>query len=526
MLKTCLLYCSVYPENYSFHMNDLVMRWVAEGFTYKEATGKDYLKELCNRGFMMRLQYALGMPYYQMNPMMRYFLRWKSHEDNFITCSSDITSAYASPVHRLCIDHHQDDDGADPFSGLDWSQIRSLVVFEGAERYVPFEKLENVRVLDLQYLNFEFRALGNHHVKDICGLLRVRHLFGLEGRKISEIPPEIARLQYLETLQISKTSIRELPTEIGDLQQLKTLDVSNNSALAELPREIGELQNLKRLLLKDTEVVTLPAGIRGLKNLKILKGDRIIYAIPWEAGGQFSKLEAVPECIRKAWKNSDLLSELAGEILSIKLHVSCVSGGGLILGTKHMHIPRWIKDHFNDLRYLDIMVCKLEEQDLEILREMSNLFDLTLRFQVVPRKPIAISGEGFLWLETLVVDSRTPPVITFQEGAMPSLEILRFEFQFNGGPPANRDPLGIEHLRHLEAVEFRCNEEWYGGAESIPCMSVMIDVVRKEAQEHPNKIRFRVTGREEETFPANKSAQVPEASSCGSSAMEDEILEA
>ncbi|VAI00401.1 unnamed protein product [Triticum turgidum subsp. durum] len=38
MLKTCLLYCSVYPENYPFHMNDLVMRWVAEGFIYKEDT--------------------------------------------------------------------------------------------------------------------------------------------------------------------------------------------------------------------------------------------------------------------------------------------------------------------------------------------------------------------------------------------------------------------------------------------------------------------------------------------------------
>ncbi|XP_037423946.1 disease resistance protein PIK5-NP-like [Triticum dicoccoides] len=524
MLKTCLLYCGIYPKNYRFDGNHLVRQWAAEGFTYKEDEAKDYLVKLDGRGFMLRNGYNA----YRMNPMMRNFLRWKSREDNFITCSSDITSAYASPVHRLCIDDHQDDDGAvevaDPFSGLDWSQIRSLVVFEGAGRYVPFEKLICVRVLDFLFTRLGF--LRNDHVKDICGLFRVRHLFGLEGTGISEIPPEIAKLQHLETLQVRHTWIRELPGEIGELQQLKTLDVSRNRELIDLPREVGELQNLKRLLLMYTKVVTMPAGIWGLKNLKILEVDDIIDTIPWEAGGQLPKLEAVPECIRQAWKNSDILSELAGEILSIKLYVSGVSREGLIISTKHMHIPRWIKHHFNDLRYLDIMICKLEEQDLEILREMSKLYDLTLRFQVVPRQPIAISGEGFRWLETLVVDSRTPPVITFQEGAMPRLVILSFEFQFNGGPPANRDPLGIKHLLRLSSVEFRCNQEWYGRAESIPSMSVMIDVVRKEAQEHPNKIRFRVTGREEETFPANKSAQVPDASSCGSSAMKDEILEA
>ncbi|KAF7092533.1 hypothetical protein CFC21_095011 [Triticum aestivum] len=134
MLKTCLLYCSVYPQNYPFHMNDLVMRWVAEGFIYKEDTGKDYFKELCNRGFMLYVESPYGMPCYKMNPMMRNFLRWKSHEDSFITCSSDITPPYACPIHRLCIDDYLVDDSAvevvDTLLELDWSQIRSLVFYK------------------------------------------------------------------------------------------------------------------------------------------------------------------------------------------------------------------------------------------------------------------------------------------------------------------------------------------------------------------------------------------------------------
>ncbi|VAI68314.1 unnamed protein product [Triticum turgidum subsp. durum] len=568
MLKTCLLYCSVYPENYPFHMNDLVMRWVAEGFTYKEDIAKGYLEELCNRGLMLRLEGLSDMPDYQMNPMMRNFLRWKSREDNFITCSSGIRLAYACRVHRLCIDDYQVDDGevqvVDTLLELDWSQIRSLVVFEGAERCVPFEKLERVRVLDLQYhhhyLKFvqslwisvlwisalEFEALGNQHVKDICGLLRVRHLFGLEGTGISEIPPEIARLQHLETLQVRFTSITELPSEIRDLQQLKTLAVSPNrkltelpreigglqqletldlnwTRLTELPREIGKLQNLKRLLLSGTGVTKIPREIEGLKKLEILKLDNTISALPWEAS-QLLKLEGVPECVRQAWKKSDLVSELAREILSVQLINWLNESGGLIVGRKHMGIPGWIKDHFKDLGSLDIRMCKLEEQDLKILREMPNLKFLTLRLEVVPRDPIAISREGFPCLRELVVDSRMPRVVTFQEGAMPELQKLVFEFQFYGGPPApaNKDPqLGIKHLRDLWWVEFRCSKEWYGGAAESrsPCMSAMIDVVRKEAQEHPRDICFRVSGREDEDFPANEESA--QSSSSGTSEIND-----
>nr|XP_045087731.1 disease resistance protein Pikm1-TS [Aegilops tauschii subsp. strangulata] len=639
MMKTCLLNCSIYPQNH-FHRDQLVMRWVAEGFTYKVDEAVGYFEELVERELLMQVNDGST---YKLNSMMQNFLRWKSQEDNFITYSSDMTSAYPCRIHRLCIDKHPGDDGSlegvDPFSGLDWSQIRSLVVFEDAER-LPFEKLARVRLLDLQFKT----ALGDHHVKDICGLLRVKHLFGLEGVGISELPPEIGRLHYLETLNVSNTSIsklpheigrlkklknlyvshsprirelpreigdlqhletlcifatdirelprdigrlkklktlnhrfRDLPREIGDLQNLESLDLSGSKGMTSLPREIGKLQrlktlkacwtwitelpremgnlqnletldliysrgltglpreignlqNLEQLLLSATGVVKLPREIGRLKKLKTLKLSETIAVLPWEAG-QLSELEGVPECIRKAWKNSDFVSELAGEILSIELVRWDGDPKGLIVGTKHMHIPQWIKDHFNDLGSLDIRICKLEEeQDLKILREMPKLQHLTLRLEAVPRKPIAISAEGFPRLHRLYVDSRVPPVIIFQEGAMPRLFELRFEFQFYGGPPppANKEAqLGIKHIRYLLSVEFICSQEWYGGAEESrsPCMSAMIDVVRKEAQEHPNQISFHVSGRESELFPKKDrlAGQVSLFSSSSGSGAENEM---
>jgi hypothetical protein len=82
---------------------------------------------------------------------------------------------------------------------------------------------------------------------------------------------------------------------------------------------------------------------------------------------------------------------------------------------------------------------------------------LELRFEAVPRKLIAISSGGFAKIRSLVVDSRVPR-ITFQEGAMPSLYNLVFEFQFYGGPPNTEHPMGIKHLVSLKYVSFRHNE--------------------------------------------------------------------
>jgi hypothetical protein len=59
----------------------------------------------------------------------------------------------------------------------------------------------------------------------------------------------------------------------------------------------------------------IPREIGGLKKLKNL--DAEVGTLPFEAG-QLSKLKGLPKCVRRAWKNSDLVSSLAGEILSFE----------------------------------------------------------------------------------------------------------------------------------------------------------------------------------------------------------------
>jgi disease resistance protein RPM1 len=258
MLKTCLLYCGTHPKGQLLFKDDLVKRWIEQGFVCKEEVAKDYFDELISSGFIIG---------YSLHPMMRNYLRCKLREHNFITCTSDIPS---SPVGRLCIDHWPaSSDAVDPLSGFDdWHHIRSLVVLKDAER-VPYKRLQHLRVLNARNHS---GALENQHLKDMCGLLRLRHLLVSCGEGITEIPTEVARLQYLETLEGSRTKIIRLPAEIGDLKQLKTLDVSWNKELAELPREMGNLKHILETLCIRGSNIREQAWeiIRTLKKLKTL----------------------------------------------------------------------------------------------------------------------------------------------------------------------------------------------------------------------------------------------------------------
>lgn len=47
-LRTCLLYLSLFPEDYEIEKQCLINRWIAEGFIHEE----DYFKDLINRSMI------------------------------------------------------------------------------------------------------------------------------------------------------------------------------------------------------------------------------------------------------------------------------------------------------------------------------------------------------------------------------------------------------------------------------------------------------------------------------------------
>ncbi|KAL6908032.1 hypothetical protein ACP4OV_002202 [Aristida adscensionis] len=465
-LKTCLLQCSIYPPNESFERDDLIRIWIAEGFVYEEEQAQSYFDELVQWGciFPVESRGITKAPEYGINTMMLAFLRCQRQEYNFVSSVgyfSDIGSLYGRRIRRLSV---QGSLSSWDVSILDFSSIRSLHVF-GRASLVPFERLTLLRVLHLdEDCNSEdadlynYPDLGDDDLVEICELLFLRYI-RLKGCKITKIPPEIKRLQHLETLDLRSTGVRELPKEIGEVELLKHLNISG-TAVTNVPREIGRLKHLKTLDVSSTSVTGLPDEIRGLEHLEKLDvSNTMVAELPNEIGlkqmktldvsgtnvtelpkdiGQLQHLETLDVSNTK-------ISELPKEIWKLrKLKTLNISS------TKFRELPWEAGQHSNSISVLagdngSPVVTKLPEGSCEYGEVCSrhniciNLFDrFGSTWQPVPVARFKIPGKHV----------NIPSWIEKQLSNIPSLEISLWELRDN-------DLKILQEMPNLQALALR-----------------------------------------------------------------------
>uniref|UniRef100_A0ACD5V117 Uncharacterized protein n=1 Tax=Avena sativa TaxID=4498 RepID=A0ACD5V117_AVESA len=91
-LKSCFLYCSLFPEDYLFHRKMLVRLWIAEGFIVEkgastlEEVAEGYLKELVNRNMLQLVKRnSFGrMRIFKMHDIVRELANDLCHKDHFV----------------------------------------------------------------------------------------------------------------------------------------------------------------------------------------------------------------------------------------------------------------------------------------------------------------------------------------------------------------------------------------------------------------------------------------------------------
>lgn len=91
----------------------------------------------------------------------------------------------------------------------------------------------------------------------------------LSGRKLREVPPEIAGLTNLNILDLSRNKLRTIPSFIGELPNLQVLRLSKNR-LKDFPEGICQLTNLDHLDLGKNNIDSIPPCIGRLKRLRVL----------------------------------------------------------------------------------------------------------------------------------------------------------------------------------------------------------------------------------------------------------------
>ncbi|XP_020163167.1 disease resistance protein RGA4 [Aegilops tauschii subsp. strangulata] len=231
VLQQCLLYFCMFPRGHRVRRNPLIRRWLAEGLVHVQpgdavsTTPQDIaienLETLIDRSIIQSTEVSTCGHVKRCQPpgmMLEYIVR-KSMSQNFITllCGESETTGEWDYVRRLSLHDYCAEKLP---KGL--SRLRTLAVFPtgDAAKHGPtlnFAKYDLLRVLDLE----ECDGLNDGHLQNICNLVFLKYL-SLGGR-ISEVPKKIAKLQWLETLDLRRTKIEKVPIEVIQLPQLKHL---------------------------------------------------------------------------------------------------------------------------------------------------------------------------------------------------------------------------------------------------------------------------------------------------------------
>ena len=248
-LRTCLLYLSMFPEDYEINKGHLICLWIGEGFIQPSKQerslfeiGESYFNELVNRSMIQTKydSYSGTIDSCRVHDMVLELICSLSGEENILTIWNHVDhSSVSEKVRRLSLQNCKAGHGI-PMATMNTEHVRSVVVFPPAIGHVPaLPNFRVLRVLDLEYCDlrqdYSLRYLGN--------LLHLRYL-GLCRTRIDQVPEELGNLSFVQSLVISFNKIRSLPSTTTLLTHLLQLDIDERTRV---PKGIGSLTVLEVL---------------------------------------------------------------------------------------------------------------------------------------------------------------------------------------------------------------------------------------------------------------------------------------
>uniref|UniRef100_A0A0E0MFL3 Jacalin-type lectin domain-containing protein n=1 Tax=Oryza punctata TaxID=4537 RepID=A0A0E0MFL3_ORYPU len=448
-LKACLLYLSMYPEDYNIMRDQLVRRWISEGFIPGNDVdtlfklGDSYLNELINRN-IIQPEYTDKHGTVQVcrvHDMVLDFITSMSNEINFVTTlHTQQIEPYPQKIRRLSLKNSVNEQTT-WMEAIDTSHARSLIVLpHGTKLLPPLSKFPVLRVLDMEGCN----NLQGHQINGIGNLVHLRCVV-LRHTNLVHLPKEIGSLGCLHTLDLRHTAITELPSTIVRLRQLVCLHIDSS---VKLPNGIGRMRSLQALSFID--ISTSPHFAKELGDLTELRILRIsVNAASYESYEKplvdsLCKLQKVNDVYIHACK---LSTEFMSDFGWVPQHLQSFSGGQLSSS------PRWINSSLLFLSTLDMLLDILRQEDLQTFGAMQSL--QCLRFSVLKIEPemlvVGTDHANFQCLTEFALVTNAMGLL-FVKKAMPKLQKLELGFRVRDTKCFD---LGLEYLHSLQHVTIR-----------------------------------------------------------------------
>uniref|UniRef100_A0A5B6Z1K5 Putative disease resistance RPP13-like protein 1 n=2 Tax=Davidia involucrata TaxID=16924 RepID=A0A5B6Z1K5_DAVIN len=255
-LKRCFAYCAIFPKDFEFEQEDLVLLWMAEGLLQQS---KGMRKEMED----------LGRVYFSELLSMSFFQQSNGYKGRFVM--HDLINDLAQCVTGdVCFKLEDDRQNGTLEKARHSSYARSQ--YDGFKKFEPFYKVKGLRtLLSLPLRGFDYSPLSNRILPDLLPNLRCLRALSLTGYYITELPDSIGDLKLLRYLNLSDTYVKSLPHSTSNLYNLQSLLLYNCRSLSELPSNMRNLVNLRHLGIRKSKLQEMPLQMGKLTNLRTLR---------------------------------------------------------------------------------------------------------------------------------------------------------------------------------------------------------------------------------------------------------------
>ncbi|XP_072978401.1 disease resistance protein RPM1-like [Typha angustifolia] len=432
-LRSCFLYCSMFPEDYLLSKKRLIRLWIAEGFVQErggsntlEEVAEDYLNELIKRSMLQVVERNYKRKF-RMHHLIRELALFVSAKARFhaVVYNSSATLKVDDYVRRLAVRNCSED----VLSRINMPLLRTFLALHRSTLSSSFlssnlSKSKFLTVLDLD--GAAMRAVPDV----IMDLFNLRYL-RLRNSEVESLPESIEKLSNLETLDLYGCRIRYLPRGIVKLEKLRYLnvmevkDVSGNSTPPKAPKglwNIKELQTLKGVKASRDLVI-------GLKNV--------------------CKLRSLAICELKDYHFMHLSASLSQMRLLSRL-VLFINGNkydNLTLGRELLFCDGWLPN-LQSLRELQLKGGNTPKEDSSRLSEKMKYFFLDL---YEGEQQLVFRDGWFPNLQSLIIeDIGCVSQVKMEKGTMVRLHTLVLK----GLGEVKEVPQGIEFLTSLHFLKF------------------------------------------------------------------------
>ncbi|KAG4393203.1 hypothetical protein GLYMA_03G037000v4 [Glycine max] len=256
-LKRCFVYCSLYPQDYEFDKNELILLWMAEDLLKKprkgrtlEEIGHEYFDDLVSRSFFQRSSSWPHVKCFVMHDLMH-----------------DLATSVGGDFYFRSEELGKETKINTKTRHLSFAKFNSSVL----DNFDVVGRAKFLRTF-LSIINFEAAPFNNEEAQCIIvsKLMYLRVLSFHDFRSLDSLPDSIGKLIHLRYLDLSHSSVETLPKSLCNLYNLQTLKLYGCIKLTKLPSDMCNLVNLRHLGIAYTPIKEMPRGMSKLNHLQHL----------------------------------------------------------------------------------------------------------------------------------------------------------------------------------------------------------------------------------------------------------------